>query len=143
MMAKDKFSARRKKGVNMYKEIIISIVIIIIVLLGDFFSQHHIERCVDEIKENLFTLKSNLEMANKTEIENNLENITKKIDKFHESSAYYIEHDELEKVENDFTVCKSLANTGNFDFAISELNKTVFVLEHIADKYAFNLENIF
>lgn len=127
----------------MYKEIIISIVIIIIVLLGDFFSQHHIEKCVDEIKENLFTLKSNLEMENKTEIENDLENITKKIDKFHESSAYYIEHDELEKVENDFTACKSLANTGNFDFAISELNKTVFVLEHIADKYAFNLENIF
>lgn len=127
----------------MYKEIIISIVIIVIVLFGDFFSQHHIEKCVDEIKENLFTLKSNLEMENKTEIENNLDNITKKIDKFHKSSAYYIEHDELEKVENDFTACKSLANTGNFDFAISELNKTVFVLEHIADKYAFNLENIF
>ena len=57
--------------------------------------------------------------------------------------AYYIEHDELEKVESNFTACKSLAKTREYEQSISELEKTVYVLEHIIDKYSFNLVNIF
>ena len=43
----------------------------------------------------------------------------------------------------NFTACKSFAKTEEYKQAISELEKTVYVLEHITDKYSFDLVNIF
>lgn len=57
--------------------------------------------------------------------------------------AYYIEHDELEKVETNLTALKSFVDSNEYVDAMSELDKSVFVLKHIEDKYAFNLQNIF
>ena len=61
----------------------------------------------------------------------------------HRKLAIFIEHDELEKVETDFVTCKSYMESKQYDMANAELEKTIFVLEHISDKYSFNFENIF
>ena len=57
--------------------------------------------------------------------------------------AYFIEHDELEKVDTNITALKSFIETNEYAEAISELDKSVFVLRHIEEKYAFSLENVF
>ena len=61
----------------------------------------------------------------------------------HDKLAYYIEHNELEKVEDNLTALDSLSETEEYADAIKELDKCVFILKHIQEKYAFNLENIF
>lgn len=61
----------------------------------------------------------------------------------HDKLAYYIEHDELEKVETNLVALNGFIESNEYSDAISELDKSVFVLKHIEDKYAFNLENVF
>ena len=90
---------------------------------------------------NGFQIKKIADSKENTDLE--ISKIEKKWNEVHEKLAYYIEHDELEKVENNFTACKSLADTGEFNQAICELEKMKFVLEHITDKYSFNWVNIF
>ena len=63
--------------------------------------------------------------------------------KKHDKLAYFIEHDELEKVETDLVSIKSYIETQEYEQAVGELDKGAFVLKHIEDKYAFNLQNIF
>ncbi len=67
----------------------------------------------------------------------------RKWERRHDKLAYFIEHDELEKVKTDLTALNSFIETKEYAEAISELDKCVFVLKHIEDKYAFNLQNVF
>ena len=60
-----------------------------------------------------------------------------------EKLAYYIEHDELEKVDTNLIGLKSYIETEEESDAVSELEKSVFVLKHIEDKTRMNLKNIF
>ena len=57
--------------------------------------------------------------------------------------AYYIEHNELEKVETNLTNIKSFINRKEKNLAISGIDEANFILKHIKEKNAFNLENIF
>lgn len=127
----------------MYKEMIISVILVILIFIGDFITQKYTKDTVSSLIDEFGKLKQSLINASKEDSEIEVNEIEQKWDKAHDKLAYYIEHDELEKVETNLTSCKSLAETENYDLAISELEKTVFVLNHITDKYAFNLENIF
>ena len=62
---------------------------------------------------------------------------------YHEKLAYFIEHDELEKAETDMVALKGSVNVKEYEMAVSELDKSVYVLQHIEDKYKFELVNIF
>lgn len=77
------------------------------------------------------------------EIEEKKEDTNKKWNSRFEKLAYFIEHDELEKVNTNFEGMNSFIETKEFAEAINELDKSIFVLEHIHHKYAFSLENIF
>lgn len=127
----------------MYKEVIISIIIIAVIFVGDFFMQKYTKKSVENLSKKFEVLKSNLKEKNNEESLTLIKEIEDALNNRHNKLAYYIEHDEIEKVETAFTVCKSFVESESYELAISELDKTVFVLEHIADKYSFNLENIF
>ena len=127
----------------MYKEITISLLIIILILIGDFVTQRYTEKSVSDLSQNFEILKVNLERQDIQEALKNIEEIANKLDKYHKVLVYYIEHDELEKIETRFIASKSFVRTEDYNLAISELEKNIFILEHITDKYSFNLENIF
>ena len=57
--------------------------------------------------------------------------------------AYYIEHDELEKVNLYIVGLESNYNSKEIGDAIEELDKCEFILKHIEEKYSFSLKNIF
>ena len=57
--------------------------------------------------------------------------------------AYYIEHEELEKFSRNLENIKSYAQLEQYDDAIKEINEGKYILNHIEDKYSFNLQNIF
>lgn len=122
---------------------IICIVLVILIIIGDIVTQRYTKNTVDFITEELKILKQGLQENSEEAIDEQLNKIDKKWHEVHDKLAYYIEHDELEKVETDFTACKSLANTGEYNQAISELERMSYILEHITDKYSFNLVNIF
>lgn len=129
----------------MYKELIISILILISIFVLDYITQ----KCTDKaINDTTFDLRKLQEDIKKDNIDNekvvrNVNEMYKKWWTRHTMLAFYIEHTELEKVETNFVSGKSYIESLEYSDAISELEKTIFILEHINDKYSFNLENIF
>lgn len=129
----------------MLKETIICIVIIICIIFGNNTTQNYTKESVGELSSGLMSLREKLTQDN---IEN--KDVKEEIDKIynnwqnrHDKLAYFIEHDELEKVETDLVAMKSYMETQEYEQAVGELDKSVFVLKHIEEKYAFNLQNIF
>ena len=127
----------------MYKELVICIILVTLIIIGDIITQNYTKNTVNYITNELETLKQGLIEKSKEQADDKINKIDEKWNEAHDKLAYYIEHDELEKVETNFTACKSLAKTGEYSQAISELEKTIYVLDHITDKYSFNLVNIF
>ena len=57
--------------------------------------------------------------------------------------AYFIEHDELEKIEQGLTEIQSNIEMEEYQEAVVKSDSTIFILGHIEDKLAVKLENIF
>ena len=127
----------------MYKELVVSIIIVVVIFFTDFITQNYTKNSINYLKDELGNLRQSLEEKNDEELQDRLNKIDENIEEIHKKLAYYIEHNELEKAETDYEMCKSFTKTKNYDLAIGELDKTVFVLNHITEKYSFNLENIF
>lgn len=87
--------------------------------------------------------EANQQNLEEEKIKKQAEEIYKQWEKRHEKLAYYIEHDELEKVETQLVTIKSNVKTGNYEELISDIDEGSFILKHIEDKYAFNLQNVF
>ncbi len=129
----------------MLKETIICIVIIIAIIFGDRTTGNYTTEAVLELSNGLTDLREEITQNNteKQAIQEQMEAIYQNWQQKHDKLAYYIEHDELEKVETEFVAIKSYLETEEYEEATSELDKSVFVLKHIEDKYDFNLQNVF
>lgn len=127
----------------MYKEITIIIIIILMIFVGDHITQNFTKNSVNSLTYELNILKNQITEKSHKEANEQAEKIQNQINEVHHKLSYYLEHDEIEKVETDFTACKSLTKSGEYNLALEELEKTIFVLNHMTDKYSFNLDNIF
>lgn len=165
----------------MYKELVISIIIVTSIFVLDYITQKYTDNVINEAIQDLHTIKIALkerkeeeeglnedeneeenEEENETEETNENENEEEieKLDedekilkqasenyekwlKYHKRLAFYIEHNELEKVETNYVAGKSFIENAKYEDAMSEVEKTIYVLQHINDKYSVNLENIF
>ena len=131
----------------MLKEIIICIIIVTTIIIGNSISQRYTTESVNEMVNSLNAIRTeifdNKENIDINKIENEIDNLKNKWEKRHEKLAFYIEHDELEKVETNLTGLKGEIEAGEYGDAMSQLDQSDFLLEHIEDKYKFNLQNIF
>ena len=129
----------------MYKELVISAIIVISIFVLDYITQKYTDDAINDAIQDLTTIKQALQEDNVNEekvVRDAGENYEKWLD-YHKTLAFYIEHNELEKVETNYVSGNSFIENAKYEDAISELEKTVFVLQHINDKYSVNLENIF
>ena len=132
----------------MWKEVIICFIIVILILLGNFLMQNYTVKSVETLSNDLDVLREEiLDQQDKEEVSKDTkETITKLKDNWkekYEKLAYFIEHNELEKVENNFTGVESFVEMKEYAEAVNELDKSKFILQHIKEKYEFKLENIF
>ena len=131
----------------MKKEIVICTVVILVVVLGNMITQNYTKQCINTLTIQLSELKEKISMKEKNTTKEELEEKSKEIkenwDNMQETLSYYIEHDELEKVETQLTLLEGEMQTKLYDDAIPEIEKCEFILEHIADKTALSIKNIF
>lgn len=128
----------------MYKELIMGVIIIIVIATLDGFTQRYTKNSTEEISEDLYKIQEQIKYnANKDDKKKMIDEAYKKWEEFHNFSAIFIEHNELEKVEIDMVSCKNFIEQDINDMAYNELAKVIFWLEHIQDKYAFSLINVF
>ena len=129
----------------MNKEFIICVIIIVLIILGNNITQDYTRNNIQDISTELEKLEEELVVE-----EINLENakkhyyeINKKWKDVKNIMSYFIEHDELEKVETDLVGLNSFIDMKEEKEAVAELNRAIFVLKHIEDKNNLNLRNIF
>ena len=129
----------------MIREVFVCLAIIILILVGNFFSQNYTSKSVAELTEKIDELKQ--EVSKSEQDETVIKNKTEELyntwrDRFN-ILAYYIEHTELEKVEAELVVLRGKVANLNYNETTENLEKSAFLLKHIEDKYAFNLQNVF
>ncbi len=129
----------------MIKELVISIVIVICIVSGNVITQNYTKKAVEETTQSLQELREEMinEDIEKEKASEKIELIHHNWDNYYEKLAYYIEHNELEKVETQLTGIKGYIEKEEYTEAIPELDKGVYILYHIKDKNAVNLKNIF
>ena len=127
----------------MLKEMVICIVITIGILGLEFYTQNFTSKSVSEITEIFDKIEERLEENDVENAKNEIKKISSKWEGRQKKLAYYIEHDELEKVHTAIVLMKSYTETQDFPSAMAALEEGKFVLEHIQEKNSFNLQNIF
>ena len=128
----------------MYREITIIIVILLLIFIGNYITQKNTVKSVEIMTKELTELKIDL-LNNKDDkqIEEKIEYTMKEWNRLNKILAYYIEHDELEKVETELTGVKANIEVDDYNCAIEELEKGIYILNHIKQKQALDFINIF
>ena len=131
----------------MHKELIISVIIVIAIIVGNIITQNDTKQTVDEISTQLSAIREKL-LQEDEEIEwektqKELANVRKIWNEKYEKMAYYIEHNQLEKVETNLTSLESYTEKQDSQEALNQLDSGIFILKHIQDKNALDLKNIF
>lgn len=112
---------------------------------------------LDEIKEIGNRLENEKKMAqeygvemqnDKTEndkemLESKLADLEEKWQVINQKTSFYLEHDELEKVNSSITKFKSYFELEEYTEAIPELENCKYILKHIEKKEAINPINLF
>ncbi len=145
-MEKEIFSAKKKRGERkMYKEYLICLLVILLVVGFNILTQNYTTKSIETMNEKLETLKQDLakEEVQKEEVEGKMEEIQNTWQKKYQMLAFFIEHDELEKVETELTSLRAHIAIEEYHEAIPELEKGVFILHHIDDKFKLDIKNIF
>ena len=129
----------------MYKELIISIIIVFFIFSLDFITQRFTDSTINSTIDELSKLKEEIDKkdVNYEKSINKVNEIYTKWQEEQDKLAFYIEHNELEKVQTNLISGKSFIETKKYEEAIAELEKTKFILQHINQKYSFDLKNIF
>ena len=133
----------------MKKEIIIVIIIVAIIFLINGICQSYTSKSVEEIINNLDKIEQIAESLNNGEDEQK-EKLIDEIQILKENwqdinykMSFYIEHDELEKVNSAIVKFESSMEIEEYSDAIPELENCKYILRHIKDKQAVRAINFF
>ena len=122
----------------MHKEIIISIIIVALIFGLNYVTQRNTDITVETVTEN----SALEEEPNKDKVINYINIAYDRWEELDDIMAYYIEHDELEKVKTALTSAKSYIEVEEYLESIEAIDKCIYILDHIHEKEMFSLDNI-
>lgn len=125
------------------KQAISILILLAIIIILDTITLFNTDNSIKILSEDIESLKSSIEEEIKNEIDSNMEKLENDWKKCKESLSFYIEHDELEKVETEIVAFKSNIEVEEYETASEQISKAKFILEHIAEKNKLRLKNIF
>src|SRR5574344_2064160 len=118
----------------MKKEMIIVSIILIATIIVNFITQKYTSDSVDKINSTLSEILKIAEEGDSNKLEGKFDDLDTKWKKANNNLAYYVEHDELEKVDTSIVALKSYLREREYKEGITETRKCIFILEHIKDK---------
>lgn len=129
----------------MKKEAIITIIILLLIFAGEWITQNYTKKTLGKTQDQLRELKEDILNS-----QNNNSYLIEKTDKIYEDwereneiLSYYLEHNELEKVNTQIILIKGYLESDTPQDSIPDLEEGIYILDHIKQKEAFNLKNIF
>ena len=150
----------------MKKEEIATLVIIGIILIIDLITLYYTKKCIAKISDDLTNLENmtveSIKAENNDNSENNGSNSegdeSKKIESkelkqktediykewlgMNDTLTFYIEHDELEKVNVQLERIIANFNVDSTEDAVPEIKEAIYILRHIEKKQRLTLRNI-
>lgn len=129
----------------MHKELIISIIIIVFVIGLNGITENNTNKTVKTVSTNLEIVRQDIleKEHDKEKIQTHLNDAYSKWEELDDIMAYYIEHDELEKVKTALTSAKSFIEIEEYEQSIESIDKCIYILEHIKEREKLSLDNIF
>ena len=127
----------------MYKEIKIIVVVIGLIIGLDIITNNYTKQSLERITSKLNALREYVLNEDKQNAEEQMRIVKEIWEERYKTLAFYIEHDELEKVETELTKLLAYINVKEYKECIAELDTTIFILEHIKEKEEFHLRSIF
>ena len=129
----------------MHKEIIISIVIVGAILITNYITQNYTKYSIEIVSDSLSKVRNEV-LDENTENGKVIES-TKQVQELwndvREKLAYYLEHDELEKIETEITSILSYAEKKEYADALASVDRGTYILQHLMEKEEFTLINVF
>lgn len=127
----------------MYKELFIIFIVIAIIVGLDIITNNYTKQTIEILSSELNILKDYILKEEKENSQEQMQKIKQKWEGRYKILAFYIEHDELEKVETEMVKLEADIEVEEFKHCISELETTNFILEHIQEKEEMHLRSIF
>lgn len=129
----------------MKKEIIIILFIAIFIIALNYITQNYTKESINLLNNSLNELKQEVSKddAKKDILENKIEEIYSLWKEREYKLAFYIEHDELEKVESKLKLIKGNIENESYEETIPDIEDVIFILMHIEEKYKFIIKNVF
>lgn len=129
----------------MYKEIIVCILVVILIISMDLLSNNYTKKVFFSINDSLGNLRN--EMLKEDKDVNKINDEITKVEQAWNSKlnllSCYIEHNELEKVARQLTLIKGNIDVEEYNQAVPQLDDCVYVINHIKDKESLLLRNLF
>lgn len=134
----------------MQKEILIVVIIVVAIITLNYITTSYTRNSFEQVNSKLDAIKNiGNELLNE-EKEENITLISEKIKDLEDEwkiinkkTSFYLEHDELEKVNSSMVKFKSFFELGEYSEAIPELENCKYILRHIKDKESLNPINLF
>ena len=127
----------------MYKEIIICLIVLVIVMLLNITTQNSTKSSVLIVTDELDSLRKVVIDEKVNESNEIIDKILNIWDAEYEKLSYYIEHNELEKVKVELVELKANIEVEQFKEATGNIDRAIYLLEHIKQKTELQVKNIF
>ncbi len=125
------------------KEYVIVGVILVFVFFMEHITKQNLSDSVKWMKDGITSIENKLEENRETEAQNEFLELKGKWDGEQEKLAFFVEHEELEKVSNDMVIIESNFEQNEADEIDENITDLKFMLDHIEEKNQLNLKNIF
>mgnify|MGYP001625072789 CR=1 FL=1 len=129
----------------MRREAIITILIILAIIIGEWLTQSYSKKTLSGVQDSLRELKEGI-LSSENEVSELIDKTNQIYDKWEEDNqllSYYLEHDELEKVNTQFVLVKGYLETDDPQNALPDIEEGIYILEHIKEKEKLSIKNIF
>ena len=111
---------------KMKKELIICIFIIVLIIVTNIITQKYTTECVKIMNEKLDVLKEASLKEDVGKIQEKISEVENNWNELQEKLAFYIEHDELEKVETQIYAMKGFYEIDKYDEIVPTVNKELY-----------------
>ncbi len=127
----------------MHKEIIIISIILIIVFGLDIITNRFVKESVSIMTYKLEKLEETILQEKLEDVKNSIEEAKRIWQSKYNVLAYYVEHDELEKVGLELASIDGNVKGDELGNAVDDINEAIFLLRHIEEKEQFDFRSIF
>lgn len=129
----------------MKKEAVIVIITIVLIFIGNFILEKYSSWAISTTTDKLEQLKNLISQENiePKEAKDMINKIHEYWDEKYRTMSFFIEHNELEKVETELTGLRASIEEEEYSEALNELARAEYILKHIGEKNKLSWKNLF